>query len=155
MSLLDWIKLNRPGVITEYPDRIEIEHEKGDHSTLWLNRGSRVPAELEPLGLYHDYDGMDLFSSTFKIAALAESKGKNGVEIVFNLNQLGAELSSHGAKLPEPSIAFMYQQGIGFYSISKSDSNRIFEWDSEMEDLSDEFVSFLDILNEWKEAVDG
>jgi len=32
MKLLDWIKANRPGNVSEYYDRVEIEHQSGEHS---------------------------------------------------------------------------------------------------------------------------
>lgn len=153
MKILDWIQNKVPGTITRFPDRVEIKHVNGDYSTLWLRQGETVPENLKSLGdLYEQYDGMDLFSSTFKIAALRESKGKNGVELVFTLAEIGRELSDAGAKLPEEATTFMYRAGIGIYSVSKS-GKLIYEWDTEYGELGQEYTDVFAIFDEWLQAV--
>ena len=54
MKLLDWIKANRPGNISEYDDRFEIEHQSGEHSTVFKNAEANANIvtmnSLKPLG---------------------------------------------------------------------------------------------------------
>jgi hypothetical protein len=50
MDFLDWINRNRPGKTQYLPDRIEIAHESGEHSTLWKRSDNSDFARLRKLG---------------------------------------------------------------------------------------------------------
>ena len=141
MDILDWIKSNRPGEISDLSDRIEIAHASGEHSTLWKKKTEASAQSLEKLGeLYSVFDGLDLFSSTFKIASINEPKSKNNVIITFTLNQLKNEVASLGCDFPEWSVPFLYQAGIGYCAINP-ESGHILECDSESGERSDEYGS--------------
>ena len=90
-TLLDWLLESRPGSVSEMEDRIEISHDSGEHSTLWKRSESAdASGALTTLGdIYTNYDGADLFSSTFKIASVNQPKSKNGVTITFDLGDEG------------------------------------------------------------------
>lgn len=154
MDIIDWIRLNRSGEIVEFTDRLEIEHDCGEHSTIWLNKS--LDAESNGLdhlgGFFEKYDGADLFSSTFKIASAHEGKMLNNVKMTFSLEEINDELKSLKTTLPSGVTAFMIQLGIGIYSINES-RDKVYEWDFELVELSDTYSSLFDILDEWKEAV--
>ena len=153
MDILKWIKLNRPGKIEQLEDRIEIAHKTGEHSTVWLNNLKEKRDDIKNLGdMYNKYDGMDLFSSTFKVAALDTPKSKNDVLIVQNLHQVAEDLYSLHPKFPEESVPFMYQAGIGFYAVGIK-SGKIYEWDEEENELSGEYESVQEILDEWAKVM--
>lgn len=154
MNLLDWIKENRPGTVSERADRIEVAHDCGEHSTLWFNKDKECLHPILGLGIFQDYDGVDLFSSTFKVASLKKPKVRDGVQITFALKDIEKELLDLGASLPEKVTPFMIQQGMGIYSIG-ADSGKIYEWDTELNELTGEFSNFYDILSQWLEAVEG
>lgn len=154
MDLLKWIQRERPGKLIEHPNRVEIEHVSGEHSTLWFNTGYECPDGLKGLDeLFRKYDGADLFSSTFKIASIKEPKFRDGVQLTFTLDQIEAEFSKCDAALPGLAVPFMIQQGIGIYSVSDS-GNVIYEWDTELDELSEEFPDLIAIFGQWLQAVE-
>lgn len=153
MDILDWIAANRPGEIRQFRDRIEVIHDSEERSTLWLNNLELKSDNMEHLNeIYTRFDGMDLFSSTFKIAAMDRPKSKNGVVILPTLQQIAEDLNSLHPEFPEDSIPFMYQAGIGFYAVGVK-SGRIYEWDEEENVLSGQYESVEDILDEWLKAI--
>lgn len=152
MDLLQWIKTNRPGSATEYSDRIEIAHDCGEHSTLWLRASSPCPEALRTTKVFDRYDGADLFSSTFKVASIREPKFRDGVQLTFTLAEIASEFSAVRPSLPELSTPFMLQQGIGIYSVGNA-SGTIYEWDTELNELTDNFPSVVDVLVQWLEAI--
>ena len=153
MHILDWILAKFPGAITRLPDRIEVDHATGDRSILWLRIDTPIPTTLDHLGaLYQDYDGMDLFSSTFKFASIDKVKGKNGVPLVFTLESISRELIAAGERPSEISTPFMYQAGIGIYSVAHS-SGIIYEWDTELRKHGSHYTDVFSILEEWYAAI--
>lgn len=155
MKLLDWIKANRPGNISEYDDRFEIEHQSGEHSTVFKNAEANIVTmnSLKPLGdTYTDFDGADLFSSTFKIASISTSKYVGDVELVESLSKFQYWVNQLNPSFPESVVPFMYQAGIGVYAVG-AESGRIYEWDDEQGALTDEFDSLDQVLTEWLDAV--
>jgi hypothetical protein len=153
IDIIKWIQAKRPGRVERLGDRIEITHDTGEHSTIWVNTLQSRGADLEHLSdIYHLYDGMDLFSSTFKIAAINEPKGKSSVVLVQSLAQFAADVKSANPCFPEPAIPFMHQAGIGFYAVGTK-SGKIYEWDMEEQRLSAEYANVFDILNEWLKAM--
>lgn len=153
MDLLHWIKTNRPGTATEYSDRIEVEHDCGEHSTLWLRVAPLCPEALKKTEVFDRYDGADLFSSTFKIASISEPKFRDEVQLTFTLAEIESELLAVKPSLPEFVTPFMLQQGIGIYSVGNV-SGSIYEWDTELNELTGSFPSIVDVLAQWLEAVD-
>lgn len=153
MDIIEWIKINYPGRINQINDRIEIIHNTGEHSTIWLNTLRLKKDIIGKLNeIYNKYDGMDLFSSTFKVAALETPKRINDVIIVQSLRQVAKDINPLQPKFPEESIPFMYQAGIGFYAVSIA-SGKIYEWDEEENNLSGEYKSIVEILDEWVKAI--
>lgn len=153
MDIIEWIKINYPGRINQINDRIEIIHNTGEYSTLWLNTLKLKKDIIGKLNeIYSKYDGMDLFSSTFKVAALETPKRINDVIIVQSLRQVAKDLNPLQPKFPEESIPFMYQAGIGFYAVGIA-SRKIYEWDEEENNLSGEYKSIVEILDEWVKAI--
>ena len=153
MDIISWIKHRRSGNFDIEEDKVEIDHESGEHSTLWKNLKKNVPPILKSLGtVYIDFDGIDLFSSTFKIASLIEPKYKSGVKLIPTLKELEEELNLLNPSFPEETIPFMIQAGMGFYAIGL-ETGKIYEWDSEENCLSDEFSALDEIFEEWIEAI--
>ncbi|WP_419237711.1 hypothetical protein ACN08P_08965 [Photobacterium leiognathi subsp. mandapamensis] len=155
MKLLDWIKANRPGNVSEYDDRFEIEHQSGEHSTVFKNAEaySGTMNSLKSLGdTYTDFDGADLFSSTFKIASIFTPKYVGDVELVESLSKFQDWVNQLNPSFPESVIPFMYQAGIGVYAVGE-ESGKIYEWDDEQGALTDEFDSLEQVLTEWLDAV--
>lgn len=150
MNLLDWIQTKIPGSETRLRDRLEIAHQDGSHSTLWYRTEADIPKGLPKL-IYDEFDGIDLFSSTFKIAALKKAKSENGVEIVFSLDSINREFSDQ-VDIPPGSTIFMHQAGIGIYA-AFPETDEIIEWDTEMQEITGRYSDLLDILNEWYNAV--
>ena len=153
MNIIDWIDANYPGNITEYDDRFEIAHLSGDHSTLFKNLSQKGGGVLTKLGdSYRKFDGMDLFSSTFKVSSIDAARSTEGVALVEPLSSLSSYASSLSSKFPEVVVPFMYQSGIGIYAIG-IDSGRIYEWDEEQEELTGEYDSLDEIFQEWLDAI--
>lgn len=153
MNIMDWISINRPGKIIELRDRYEISHDSGEWSTLFKNISKRPPECLLSLGdIYTVYDGIDLFSSTFKIAAIETSKNVEDVELVGSLNDLKSYLSILKSNFPEEAIPFMYQAGIGVYAIGIT-TGRIYEWDTEESKVSGKYTEIEQIFYEWLRAI--
>lgn len=153
MDILSWIQKNHPGAVQDIGDRLEVVHESGEHTTLWKRRGvERLSPMEELLDCYRTYDGMDLFSSTFKIASLVHPKTVDEVRITFTLQSLAWETKETNCVFPHDSVPFMYQAGTGYYAVDAT-SGTIYEWDIESGEISDEFDSLEAILNEWAEAV--
>ena len=155
MTLIEWIQENRPGKVQEKSDRFEILHNDGEHSTLWKRLKTIQPESLNLLNdLYSEFDGIDLFSSTFKIASIKEVKSRGGVRFISTLNDYRKELDVFKPEFPEKCIVFMMQQGIGFYSIG-IESGIIYEFDIEFNKISRQFNSIYEIFTDWVEAIEG
>ena len=153
MDILSWIQQNRPGRVHDFGDRVEVAHQSGEHSTLWKRQDGDYPAPLNGLlDCYKVYDGIDLFSSTFKIASILKPQQVDGVHITFTLQSLASETSAKNCMFPSGSVPFMYQAGIGYYAV-QAPLGKIYEWDAETGEISDEFDSFESIINEWIDAV--
>ena len=155
MNLLDWIKANRPGNVIEHDDRFEIEHQSGDHSTLFKNSAAHAGTMSSYISLgdtYTAFDGADLFSSTFKIASISVPKSVGDVELVESLSKFQDWVKHLNPSFPESVVPFMYQAGIGVYAVGE-ESGKIYEWDDEQGALSDEFDSLDHVLTEWLDAV--
>jgi len=154
VNLVNWLLKKRPGSVAEVDDRIKITHDFGYSSTIWRCSGSsEVFRNPELADFYREFDGATLFSSTFKIAAKNEKKIVADVPLVFSLHDIQNRMDQYRIELPEPSIAFMYQAGIGIYSASQV-SNKIFEYDTEMNEIST-YTSLSNIIEEWLEAMEG
>ncbi|HIF9420120.1 TPA: SMI1/KNR4 family protein [Photobacterium damselae] len=156
MKILDWIKVNRVGHIFDYEDRFEIEHQSGEYSILFKNIAVDVFLIELPeclTDIYTNFDGADLFSSTFKIAALNSPKNIEGINLVDSLSEFKVWCEKLNPRFPEATIPFMYQAGIGIYAVGK-ESGKIYEWDEELEAISDEFDSLEQIFTEWLEAIE-
>lgn len=147
-SLLDWLRHRAPGAEEVIADELRIRHGRRGVSSLWYRSDPIiVPPALRPLQLYETFDGADLFSSTFKVASIASGRVRGDVEIVPSLASLEADALREGAEIPTGATPFMVQAGIGIYSVAPS--GRIYEWDSELGEISGEYGDVLAILDEW------
>lgn len=153
MKFLDWILEYCPGALSELENRFEIEHKSGDFSTVFKGTSEQDVGSLAGLGdVYVDYDGADLFSSTFKVCSVRSAQEKNGVKLVESLASLEAYASEVHASFPEEAIPFMSQAGIGIYALGIH-SGRIYEWDSEEQAITGAFGDLPEIFKEWLAAV--
>ncbi len=153
VEILTWIQNNRPGIVEDLGDRLEISHQSGECSTLWKRTGNQYLPQLTRLGdCYTQYDGIDLFSSTFKLASTYHPQQADGVQLTFTLDQIAREAKANNCGFPLGSVPFMYQAGIGYYAVA-ADSPTVYEWDMESGELSDEFESLEAILTEWISAI--
>ncbi len=146
--LLDWLRHRAPGAEEVLTHELRIQHTGRGVSSLWY-RADRiaVPPALQPLQLYETFDGADLFSSTFKVASIASGRVRDDVEIVPSIASLQAVAVREGAEIPTGATPFMLQAGIGIYSVAPS--GRIYEWDSELREISGEYADVFAILDEW------
>jgi hypothetical protein len=57
MNLVDWVLERRLGVIEEFDDYVEIHHENGQHSLIWMNKKNlRTAFGGEVDEFYRNYD---------------------------------------------------------------------------------------------------
>ncbi len=153
MNILNWLLTKSPGQVNEFSDRFEISHDSGEYSTLWKRVSGEAPNYFIGLGdVYTEYDGMDLFSSTFKISSNTSAKFSEDVEIVDSIEKFNEYVTMINPIFPEESIPFMYQAGIGIYAVGKK-SGRIYEWDTELSELSNQYENLESIFEEWLDAV--
>ncbi len=153
MDIIEWIRIRCPGKIEKFEDRIEIAHDSGDYSTVWLNKSNHKREGLQKLkNIYFQYDGMNFFSSTFRIASVNNPKIRNNVVLVQTLQHLSDDIKIMKPEFPEKSIPFMRQDGIGFYAVGIK-SGIIFEWDESENELSGEYKSVIEVIDEWLEAI--
>jgi hypothetical protein len=152
MNLVDWIVERRPGSIERNAEYIRISHDNGEYSTFWIQR-NELPEWMrgDLLEFYRHYDGADLFSSTFKIAALLERKRVRTMNMAFTLAEIQQSLDGYKFSLPKDSSAFMYQAGIGIYAAERF-SSKIYECDTETMEVTS-YSSLHLILQEWMDAV--
>ncbi len=152
-SLLDWIQRNFPGRVTEHLDRLSINHFDGSCSDIWRRTSATPPPPLfHALGdAYWKYDGMDLFSSAFKLASLTEPRYLSGSWIVPTLDQLAAQAAGDRVAVPNGGVVFMTQAGIGYYFVTGE--GRILEWDTASRSIAETFTALDEILNQWRDAI--
>ncbi len=152
--ILRWIEAKRPGRLSRAGNELRVSHPDGDVSSLWKrDEQTQIPAELQQMrGLYEEFDGADLFSSAFKIAAISEPKIRDGVLIVPSLVQLRDEARQLGCQFPKSAVPFMVQAGIGLYAV-ETDRMLIYEWDTDEGAISGTYGSLAEILDEWLSAV--
>ncbi len=154
MFLIKWLLSHRHGEIQEFDDRIEIRHDSGEYSTLFKSHSNSCFKELDSLGdIYTDYDGADLFSSTFKNSSCISDKYVDDVALIESINSLSTYSTSIDAVFPEKVIPFMYQAGIGIYALGL-DSKLIYEWDQEENAITESYISLEQIFEEWLSAVE-
>jgi hypothetical protein len=152
--ILRWIEAKKPGEVSEVGTELRVKHPDGDVSSLW-RRDSRtqVPAELQHVrDLYQEFDGADLFSSAFKVAAISGQRAREGVAIVPSLADLRDEAERLGCRFPEDATPFMVQAGIGLYAVA-SGRTLIYEWDTDEASIAGTYGSVNEILDEWLSAV--
>lgn len=154
MNLHEWIRGKYWGSEERVGSEIRIVHPRGDTSSLWPRSPElRLPAELRGLGyLYDEVDGADLFSSTFKIAAIEEARSRGGVVIVPSLDHVRDLVREERCRFPRGTTPFMQQAGIGWYGFNVK-TGLILEWDVEGRELTGEYRSLFEVLDEWAEAV--
>jgi len=143
-----------PGTIRRLEDRYQIDHTNGDISTLWLKEKTVIaPVSLQNLHLIFDeFDGADLFSSTFKVASLNTSRALNGVEITPTLTELSNLVNTEPSLVSQRGVPFMAEAGIWLYLFDPA-SLMIHKWNIEDHEACDSYASIQSIVEEWVKVV--
>lgn len=142
-----------PGEIHRHEDHYQIKHFNGDVSTIWLKpSGMIMPSSLKQLRIFDDFDGADLFSSTFKIASTGTSRRLNGVEITPTYAELDAIIAGEPLLIGNEIIPFMSEAGIWIYLL-ESASSTIRKWNVEDHEECDSYPSFEAIIEEWVSVI--
>ncbi len=153
METLPWLLEKLPGEIEHKANRIMIRHHCGERSTLWVNDNVTTPEALLLLGdVYSRYNGMDLFTSTFKLFAIDGPTYSGDVPIVGSLDELKNEITGLTISFPESAVPFMYEAGIGYYAADRS-RGTIYKWDACEHRLTSEYSGLDCIFEEWLKAV--
>jgi hypothetical protein len=155
VSIFEWALDQFPGTVDRFEDRLEISHGMGDTSTFWLNPDpSLIPAELQALkhDIYEQFDGVDLFSSAFKICSLGATRYLGEVPIVGTLEKMKRIARDEGVSYPD-FVPFMDGSGQWIYGINST--GLILVWDREYErPTSFTYKDIYEVLAEWKEAIE-
>ncbi|MFK7820085.1 MAG: hypothetical protein AB8G99_15295 [Planctomycetaceae bacterium] len=146
MGIVEWVRERRPGQVIEHEDRFELRHDCGEVSTFWRGTSATISGILPANS---PVDGMDLFSSTFKVAA-SVPRMLGGVKILFSFDELAAELRGSSSPFTSSCVPFMYQAGIGYYALS---DGKIQEWDTMEEEVTGTYALLIDVVAEWLAAV--
>jgi len=142
-----------PGEIHKHEDRYQIEHSNGDVSTIWLKpAGVITPASLHQLCIFDEFDGADLFSSTFKIASTGISRCLNSVEITPTFAELDAIMGSEPLLSSTEVVPFMSEAGIWIYLLEPA-SSTIRKWNIEDHEECDSYPSLKAIIEEWVSVI--
>jgi hypothetical protein len=152
MSFVEWLLNERTIAKVEEDEMLILSHENDCRSSLWHQKEPLpdwIKGDLRYF--YSKFDGGSLFDSTFIIAALSVPKSINSVGVVFSQSEIGRELAGYDFELPEPSVAFMYQAGIGIYAVGQR-SGLIYECDTETGDV-ETHDNLRPIFEQWWEAV--
>ena len=154
-NIIEWINVYRPGIITEEIDKVKIIHSNGEHSILWKIDSQLIFPEKYSIlkQFYEDFDGMDLFSSTFKIASIINPKIENNVTLTFSINEINNEYKKALKLISEPSIVFMHQAGIGMYALGMK-TNAIYEYDDGYNKITNKYKNIFEIIYEWHKALE-
>lgn len=153
MKLDEWIASMKTGHKKQTDSCIVIDHEDGDTSHFYIKRHTSQNLEWVPESiklLYEEFDGMDLFSSTFKICSLKEPIVIGGVTIITSISELEERMSN--IKFPEPALPFMKETGNWIYAASLN-SNWIYSFDIEYGSI-DKHRSFYEIIDNWLTATE-
>lgn len=97
--------------------------------------------------LYGEFDGMTLFSSTFKVAAIEAPRALGGVPVVPSLKQLNSYAREDGAQFPEDVLPFMMQAGRGFYGVDPGGS--VYLWDQDDSEVRLIEGGVLEVFESW------
>jgi hypothetical protein len=153
--ILQWIDAKMPGQVLDVGDELRVRHLNGETSSLWRrDKSTAIPPGLHYIReMYEDFDGADLFSSAFKVAAISGPKIRNGVPIAPALSHLQEEALQLGCRFPKGAIPFMVQAGIGLYAVAV-EQPLIYEWDSSEGEITGEYPGVIAILDEWLAAID-
>lgn len=149
MMFLEWLVSRVPGATQWQDSLLEVSHNSGDKSFLWRREGNTpLPAEIGGVGLYAEFDGMSLFSGTFKVASSRVPRALRGVNVVPSLAEMNAYAREDGAEFPDGVIPFMMQAGRGFYGV-EPEGGTIFLWDTETDELRTIGLRLDDVFEAW------
>ena len=152
MDLAAWVLEADPGPREDAGDHIMIHHVSRGTSTLWRRTpGTLLPPAIEVLGPYEMWDGADLFSSAFKLAAVAGARSLGGVAITPTFVDLQREAAASGWQVSSGAVPFMLGSGQWLYAATPS--GLILEFDLEEKTTGSEFQSLEQVLEEWLENV--
>lgn len=155
MDILQWIETYRPGTIINSEEYVEVRHDSGETSTIWLRSEPKGDSSSPPhlQDIYGKYDGMSLFSSTFVIASRFEDKRKRDVVLTRSLDSMASQATVDGAKFPPSVIPFMKESGMGYYGVDR-ESGRLAHWDTLSNELSFRNSGLEFVFIDWVSAVE-
>jgi hypothetical protein len=150
--LLNWLKEKSAGKYEEHDDYQSLIHDDGDVSTFYKRSKqddiSELPSTIRPI--YEYYDGIDLFSNTFQIAAFSKEVTVHGEVVICTLQQLAEQIL--GLNFPEPVIPFMLEygdmDGNQWIYAAAVNSNKIYSYDTR-DEVYDIYDSVEQILEGW------
>lgn len=149
VQFIKWFLETAPGSKEEFPEFIFVEHKDGDGSHLFRRTEKypieNLPAMIRPL--YEQFNGMDLFDSTFQIASLTNDvylKDEKVIDSIPTLQETFADV-----QFPEPVLPFMMEGTSWLYAVA-SDNSKIYCYDFEY-DVIDTYDDFEEIITGWLE----
>lgn len=153
-SFIDFLVRLEPGEVSHGKESCQVLHNSGDVSTLWLKNPefSGEPRLARISEFFSDFDGADLFSSTFKVASLFGDRVVNGNSIVGSFEDLRLLARKEHALSDEALIPFMTEAGVWLYLFDPV-SSCIRKWDLEYHEECDSYATLESIIEEWFSAV--
>lgn len=152
--LLNWLREITPGKYEDHDSFQLLIHDDGDVSTFQKRAEnedvSSLPGTIREI--YQYYDGIDLFSNTFQIAAFSRSVEIEGEKVICSLAEL-AEIVK-GIEYPEPVIPFMLElsdmEGNQWVYAAAKNSDKIYSYDTR-DELFDTYENVEEIVGGWIE----
>lgn len=151
MEFIDWIISKKSGAKRETDEYIQIIHDDGNFSHFYYKTELSKKFDMIPRSikfLYREFDGIDLFSSTFKVCSIERPVIISKVTILSSLSTLREKMTE--IKFPEPSVSFLNETGNWIYAASTKSDN-IYSFDVEYGDIG-VYNSVYEIIENWINA---
>lgn len=153
MRFDDWILSKKYGTKKVTPECTQLLHENGETSHFYTRESTaqnkiELPESIN--FLFENFDGIDLFSSTFKICSNKNPVSINGVDLISPISEMAYRMSE--VDFPEPAIPFMNETGNWIYAASLK-SNCIYSFDIEYGDI-EKHDSVYEIIENWINATE-
>ncbi len=151
---LNWLREHAPGKYEDHESCQLLIHDDGDVSCFYKRVEnedvSSLPEQIRPL--YQYYDGIDLFSNTFQVAAFNRSVEIEDKKVICSLAELATIVGD--VKFPEPVVPFMLEcadmEGNQWIYAAAINSDKIYCYDTR-DDLFDVYESVEEIVGGWIE----
>ena len=150
--LLNWLREVAPGKYEDHDDVMILVHDDGDVSSFYKRVKnediSALPDSIRPI--YQYYDGIDLFTNAFQIAAFNRSVEIEGKKVICSLGEL-AEIC-RDITFPEPTVPFMLEyadmEGNQWIYAAAVNSDKIYCFDTR-DEVFDVYESVEEIIGGW------